>query len=115
MSGFVPKESGTAAPGWAFGIKRDRGVAEEAARSGWLRNFAPRGRCRKRIPTPSGVSHKFRALLANSGKEKIARSPQYPRGFHVSFPPLRTARTNRRSTAKATMAQETDAPPAIAN
>ena len=76
MPDFVQKKRGTVAPGWAFDLKRDRAVAKDAARSGWLRNFVPRGRNHKRKPTPRGVSQESRVLFANSPKEKIARSPR---------------------------------------
>ena len=56
MPKFVQKKRGTVAPGWAFDPKRDRAVPDEVARSEWLRNFVPRGRNRRRKPTPRGVS-----------------------------------------------------------
>src|SRR5919198_712840 len=115
MLGFVRKKSATVAPDWASDPKRDREVAKEVARSGWLPNFAPRDRNRKRKPMPRGVSRESRRPLANSRKGKIARSPQWLVGFHASFPRLRAAQTSRQSTVKATMVQETDAPPPIAN
>ena len=76
MPEFVQKKQGTAAPGWAFDLKRDRAAPEKLARSIRLRNFVPRGRNRRRKPTPRGVSQESRVLLANSPKEKIARSPR---------------------------------------
>src|SRR5438067_2431812 len=115
MLGSVRKKSGTAAPDWAFDLKCDRAVPEEVARSEWLRNFVPRGRNRRRKPTPRGVSQESRALFASRPKEKIARYPRSDQDFHASFPRLQAARTNRQSTAKATTVQETDAPLAIAN
>src|SRR5262245_19690088 len=115
MLNFARKKSGTAAPGRAFDTTRDQAVAEEVALSGQLRSFAPHGRNRKRKPTPRAVSQESRVLHASSRKEKNARFRQCFQGFHVSFPPLRAARTNRQSTAKATTVQETDAPLTIAN
>ena len=109
------KRSGTVVPGWAFDLTHDKAVAEEAARSGWLRNFAPHGRNRKRKPTLPAVSQESRALHASSRKEKNGRSAQRLRGFHVNFPPLRAVRTNMQPTAKATTVQETDARLTIAN
>ena len=115
MLGFARRKSGTVAPGWAFDLERDTAVAEEPVRSVWLRNSAQRGRNRKRKPTPRDVSQECRAVLANSRKEKIARSRQSLGGFRVSFPPLQAGPTNRQSTAKATTVPETGARLAIAN
>src|SRR5882757_1615233 len=75
MPEFVRKKSGTAAPGWAFDIKRDKAVAEAPPGSERLRNFAPRGRNRTPKPTPLGVCRESRVLFASPPKEKIARSP----------------------------------------
>ncbi len=77
MLKFAQKKRGTMAPGWAFDPKRDRAVPAELARSGWLQNFVPRGRNRTRKPMPRGVSQESRVLLADSPKEKIARSPRF--------------------------------------
>ena len=74
MLDSAPRKSGTAGPDWAFDITRDRAVAEEVALSGWLWNFAPHGRNRKRKSTLRAVSQESRALLASSRKQKNARS-----------------------------------------
>src|SRR6478752_7611502 len=115
MPEFAQKKRGTVAHGSAFDLKRERAVHAGVARSGWLRNFVPRGRNRRRKPTPRGVSQESRVLLANSPKEKIARSPRFRQDSHASFPRLRAAQTSRQSMAKATTVRETDAPLAIAN
>ena len=103
------------APGSAFDPRRDRAVAKDVVRSGWLRNFVPSGLNRRRKPTPRAVSQEFRVLLASPPKEKIARCPRCLGDFRVNFPPLRAARTNRQSRVKATTVRETDASPAIVN
>ena len=74
MLEFVRRKSGTAAPGWAFDLKRDRAVPEEVARSGWLRNFAPRGRNRKRRPTPRGVSRECSRCFLQILRKKKSRA-----------------------------------------
>src|SRR6476660_2671831 len=115
MPEFAQKKRGTVAHGSAFDLKRERAVRAGVVRSEWLRNCVPRGRNRRPKPTPRGVSQESRVLLANSQKEKIARSPRFRSDFHASFPRPQAARTNRQSTAKATTVQETDVPPVIAN
>jgi hypothetical protein len=77
MLKFAQKKRGILAPGWAFDLKRGRAIPAELARSGWPQNFVPRGRNRTRKPMPRGASQESRVLLADSPKEKIARSPQF--------------------------------------
>ncbi len=77
MLKFAQKKRGTMAPGWAFDPKHDTASPEEAARLEWPRNFVPRGRNRRRKPTPRGMSQEFRVLLASSPKGKIARFSRF--------------------------------------
>jgi len=109
------RKSGNAALVRAFDPIRDRADAGVMPGPGSLRNFALRVRNHTHIPTPHGGSAEFRALFANPPKEKIARYPRCRLDFRANFRQLQVAQTNKRSMAKATTAQETDARRAIAN
>src|SRR5574338_342568 len=105
MLGSAQKNAGTAVPDRVFDLKPDRAIHQEPARSKYSRNFVRRARNRKRKPTRRDLFPGFRAPFPNPGREKVARCPQSRRDFHVNFPRLPVARTNRQSTAITTTAQ----------
>src|SRR5580700_5131866 len=115
MSHSAQQESGTAAPGLGSYPARGTASAQALPDSKFLPSFALHVRNCTQQPTPFGDSPEFGVLFANRRRGKIARCPRCRPDFHASFQLSRAARTNRRSTVKATTAQRTGEPLTIAN